>query len=142
MTLVEVLVSMLVLGIMITGVVNGFIQSHRTAEWTAYSLAAQSVAMQPLEQARAAKWDPYASTPINEVTNLPTITTSNILDIPMSGTNFVYATNRITVRMVAGNPPLQEIAVECTWHFFNRRVFTNSVITYRAPGQGGQENAP
>lgn len=141
MTLVEVLVSMLVLGIMVTGVVNGFIQSHRTAEWSAYSLAAQSVAMQPLEQARAAKWDPYASVPINEVTNLPAITT-NVLDIPMTGTNVVYATNRVTVRMVPSHPPLQEISVECTWHFFNRRVFTNSAVTYRAPGQGGQENAP
>jgi Tfp pilus assembly protein PilV len=134
MTLVEVLVSMLVLGIMITGVVNGFIQSHHTAEWSAYSLAAQSLAMQPIEQARAAKWDPYASVPINELTNLPARTT-NILDIPASGTNLVWATNRITVRTVSVNPPLQEIYVECTWRFLNRRVFTNSVITYRAPGQ-------
>ena len=138
-TLVEVLVSMLILGIMITGIVSGFIQSHRTAEWSSYSLAAQALAFQPIEQARAARWDPYASIPVNDLTNIPSKTT-NLLDIPISGTNLVYATNRVTVRTVSTTPPLQEIYVECTWRFFNRGVFTNSVLTYRAPGQAGQEN--
>src|SRR5829696_7213864 len=110
-TLVEVLVSMLILGIMITGIVSGFIQSHRTAEWSSYSLPAQALAFHPIEQARAARWAPYASIPVNDLTNIPSKTT-NLLDIPISGTNLVYATNRVTVRTVSTTPPLQEIYVE------------------------------
>jgi prepilin-type N-terminal cleavage/methylation domain-containing protein len=137
-TLIETLVAMAVLGIMVVGIVAGFVQSQRAAEWSAYTFAAQSLAMQPIEQGRAARWDPYAGVPIDEVTNLPAITT-NILDVPISGTNIVYATNRIWVRTISATPPLKEIYVECTWRFLNRGVFTNSVLTYRAPGQSGEE---
>ena len=137
-TLVEVLMALLILGIMITGVVSGFVQSQRAAEWSAYSLAAEWYAMQPVEQARAAKWDPYAAVPVDEVTNLAGRTT-NILDIPITGVNIVYATNVVTVRTVSATPPLKEIYVECTWSFPNRGVFTNYLLTYRAPGQSGSE---
>jgi prepilin-type N-terminal cleavage/methylation domain-containing protein len=135
LTLVEVLVAMVVLGIMITGIVSGFVQAHRTAEWSAYSLAAQSLAMQPIEQARAAKWDPYAYPPTNQLVaaNFPPQT--NVLDTPVSGTNVVYATNRTFLRMVSTNPPLMEVSVECTWRFANHGVFTNAITTYRAPDQ-------
>ena len=130
----EVLVAMVVLGITIIGLVSGFVQANRTAEWSAYSLAAQSLAMQPIEQARAAKWDPYAYPPVDEVTNIRTLTT-NILDIPISGTNIVYATNRITVRTISTTPPLKEISVQCTWRFCNAGVFTNRMVAYRASDQ-------
>ena len=109
-TLVEVLMAMLVLGIAIGGIVFGFLQSLRQAEWSAYSLAAQALATQPVEQARGAKWDPYANPPIDQITNLPgdqsyqggiwTFRTNNILDIPISGTNIVYATNTTTIRKI------------------------------------------
>lgn len=126
---------MLLLGIMVTGVVAGFMQTEKQAEWSAYSLAAQTLAMQPIEQARAAKWDPYAYPAVNDLTSMPRITT-NVLDIPISGTNFiVYATNRIGIRLVSTIPPLMEIAVTNTWTFLNRGVFTNTVVTYRAPDQ-------
>jgi Tfp pilus assembly protein PilV len=133
-TLVEVLISIMLLGIMVTGIVAGYMQTQKQAEWSAYSLAAQSLAMQPLEQARGAKWDPYANPPVNQITNIPRRST-NILDVPISGTNIVYATNAVSIRMVTTNPPLMEIAVTNTWRFFNRSVFTNTVITYRAPDQ-------
>jgi hypothetical protein len=113
-----------ILGILMSGIVAGFMQTEKQAEWSAYSLAAQSLAMQPLEQARAAKWDPYANPPVNEVTNLPVLTT-NILDIPISGQNIVWATNRTSIRMVTTTPPLLQISVVTTWPFF----------TYRAPDQ-------
>lgn len=134
-TLVEALMAMVILGIMVTGVVSGFIQTHRTAEWSSASLAAQSLAMQPIEQARAAKWDPYKSRPVDQLvaSNFPT--TNWVLDVPISGTNIVYATNRVTITQVSTDPPLKEIKVECTWSFFNRGMFTNIVLTYRAPDQ-------
>lgn len=131
----EVLVSMLVVGIMVTGIVAGFIQTEKQAEWSAYSLAAQSLAMQPIEQARGAKWDPYANPSVDQITNIPALST-NILDIPISGTNIVYATNSTTIQTVgSGTPPLKKISVVCTWTFFNRGVFSNTIITYRAPDQ-------
>jgi type II secretory pathway pseudopilin PulG len=134
-TLVEALMAVFVLGVMITGVVAGFIQSHRTAEWSAYSLAAQSLAMQSLEQTRAAKWDLYKTTPVDQLVSSNFPNTTNVLDIPISGTNIVYARNRVTIRHVSTEPPLKEIYVECTWNFPNRGTCTNSILTYRAPDQ-------
>ena len=125
---------MLLLGIVVSGVVAGYMQTEKQAEWSAYSLAAQSLAMQSIEQARAAKWDPYAYPAVNEITNLARLTT-NVLDIPISGTNIAYATNRVGIRLVSTVPPLMEISVTNTWSFMNRGVFTNTVLTYRAPDQ-------
>ncbi len=134
-TLMEVLMSILIVALVISGIVAGFMQTEKQAEWSAYNLAAQSLAMQPIEQARGAKWDPYAVPPSNELTNLP-VRTTNVLDIPISGQNIVYATNVTTVRQVPGfGPKLMEISVVTTWPFFNRGTFTNTVVTYRAPDQ-------
>lgn len=126
---------MLILGISITGIVSGFMQSHRTAEWSAYSLAAQSLAMQPIEQARAAKWDPTKATPVDQLVSSNFPVRVLLLDVPISGTNIVYATNRVSIRTVSVDPPLREIAVECTWTFPNRGTFTNTMLTFRAPDQ-------
>jgi Tfp pilus assembly protein PilV len=133
--LIEALISMLVLGIMVTGVVAGFMQCHRTAEWSAYSLAAQSLAMQPIEQARAAKWDPTKAVPMDQLVSSNFPNRVLVLDVPISGTNIVFATNRVSIRTISADPPLREIAVECTWSFPNRGTFTNSVLTFRAPDQ-------
>lgn len=132
-TLVEALVAMAILGVMVTGIVSGFIQSHRTAEWSVTSLAAQSMAMQPVEQTRAAIWDPYRKGGGLDQVPETNYTTTNVLDIPSSGTNIAYATNRVIVRKI-DNPVLKVISVDCTWSLRDR-VFTNSVLTYRAPDQ-------
>ncbi len=120
---------------MITGIVSGFMQCHRTAEWSAYSLAAQSLASQPVERSRAAKWDPNKAVPVDQLVDSNFPPTVHILDVPISGTNVVFATNRTFIRLVATNPPLKEIYVECTWQFQERGVFTNVLLTYRAPDQ-------
>ncbi|HMJ89642.1 MAG TPA: hypothetical protein VK530_07480 [Candidatus Acidoferrum sp.] len=130
----EVVISLILLGVMVIGIVSGYMQSHRTAEWACYSLAAQSLAMQPIEQARSATWDPYAYPPVDQVTNIAKKST-NILDIPISKTNIVWATNRIVVRTVSTTPPVKSIYVETTWRFPNRGIFTNSALSYRAPDQ-------
>ena len=134
-TLTEVLVSMLVAGIMVVGVISGFVQSHRQAEWSAYSLAANSLAMQPMEQARAAKWDPYATPPVDQLvaSNFPDRV--EVLDVPIANTNLVFATNRTVIRTISVTPPLKQISVECTWAFLDRGVFTNVMMTHRAPDQ-------
>jgi len=134
-TLTEVCVSAALGAFMIGGIVYGYVQSTRRAEWSAYSLAAQSLAMQRLEQARAAKWDPPAYPPIDQLvsTNFPP--TQEVMDIPISGTNVVYATISTTITTLPANPPLKMIQVNCVWPFMNGSVFTNSIVTYRAPDQ-------
>ena len=127
--------SMLILGIMVTGVVSGFTQAHKTAEWSAYSLAAQSLALQPLEQARAAKWDPTRAVPLDELVQSNFPNRVLVLDVPISGTNVVRATNTVWIRDVSTNPPLRSVTVECTWSFPQRGTLTNRVMTYRAPDQ-------
>ena len=48
MTLVEVLVSVVVLALVIGGVLNGYVQANRISEWSSLSLAAQSLAQRGL----------------------------------------------------------------------------------------------
>jgi len=134
--MVEMITAMAIAGITVAGVVSGFMQIFVTGQSSAYSLAAHSQAMRGLEQARSAKWDPMASPPKDDLganTNWPP--DPQILDLPMQGNNITYATNRVFIRTISTQPPLRQIKVETTWSFMNRRVFTNSIVTYRAPDQ-------
>lgn len=132
-TLVEVVVAMGLLAIVVHGVIYGYISSARTAEWNCHSLAAQSLASQGVEQARAAKWDPQAWPIVDELppTNFTQVDT---LDIPVSGQP-IYATNYIKITMISVTPPLRKIQADCVWRFMGRGVFTNSIVTLRAPDQ-------
>jgi type II secretory pathway pseudopilin PulG len=134
-SLAETVVSLALTATTIIGVVTGFLQSSQEAEWSSWSLAAQSQALRCLEQARAAKWDPQGFPAVDEVlsTNFPV--RIEVLDIPMSGNNVTYVTNRTTISTVSVNPPLKMIRVDSTWSFMNRGVFTNRAFTYRAPDQ-------
>lgn len=134
-TFPEMLMTLAITLITMGGTVSGFLQSANQAEWSAYSLAAQSQAMRGIEQARAAKWDPRGYPAVDEVvsTNFPVFV--DVLDVPMPGGNITYATNRVTITQISTNPRLKMIRVDCTWKFMNRGVFTNTVFTYRAPDQ-------
>jgi prepilin-type N-terminal cleavage/methylation domain-containing protein len=132
-TLAEVVIALAILAVAIQGVVMGYVFSARRAEWSAHSLAAQSLASQGVEQARAAKWDPQAWPMVDELppTNFVQIDT---LDVPISGEP-EYATNYISISIASTNPLLREIRADCVWRFINRGLFTNTVITLRAPDQ-------
>src|SRR5262249_9732101 len=83
-TLAEVVIAMAVLAIVIQGVILAYIQSSRRAEWNGRSLAAQSLASQGVEQARAAAWRPLTYPKVDELgpgTNM----TVETLDIPVTG---------------------------------------------------------
>ena len=56
-TLVEVVISVAILAMVMAGTIYGYVQINRNAEWNSMSYAAQSFALQGLEQVRAAKWD-------------------------------------------------------------------------------------
>jgi prepilin-type N-terminal cleavage/methylation domain-containing protein len=142
-TLVEVVVAMAIAALVFAGVIMGLTQATYRGEWAAYNLAAQNLAQQGIEQARAATWDPQAPTPVDNCaqTNFPP-TTNNILDVIIRSTNaMVYGTNTWTIIDIypgTSTYPLKMIRVDCTWPWLHNgvaTVFSNTVITYRAPAQ-------
>ena len=147
-TLVETLVAFAVFILVAGGVIYGYLQTNRMAEWAAISLTAQSYASQGAEQARAAKWDPYAY-PQNSNTDqimtqgyLYTNSGMNyIFDIPIKGdptsTNFpFFVTNIVSVSNIMANPYLRQITSQVVWTFYvTGRVYTNTVVLLRAPDQ-------
>ena len=134
-TLVEATISIAVAGISIGGILYGFVLFGRQTEWSSCSTAAQSMAMRGLEQTRAAKWDPLGYPSVDEVvsSNFPAVVAN--LDIPLNGANAVSGTNTTTITTVSPNSLLKMIQVSCVWSYPRRGLFTNTVVTYRAPNQ-------
>ena len=56
-TLAEVVVSVAILAFVMAGLIYGYVQINYRAERSSMSLAAQALAAESVEQARAAKWD-------------------------------------------------------------------------------------
>ena len=133
-TLVEQLFALLLAGLTVSAVVSGFWQSVQKSEWSAHSLAAQSLALQRMEQCRAAKWDPNGSPSVDELQPGTTVRNED-LDVPAGRGLPVRALTRTTVRVISEVPPLKMIEVQTTWRFGNRRFYTNTIATYRAPDQ-------
>ena len=135
--MVEVIVSVAIATLMFSGVIYGYALVTDRAEWSAYSLAAQSLAMQGVEQARAAKWDPKAWPAVDEL-GVTNFTTTETLDVPVSGLP-VYATNYVSVSSVSVDPPIRQLRCECVWRLASgkrsRGPFTNSVVTLRTADQ-------
>lgn len=157
-TLAEVMISLAVMSVAFGGILLAYIRSARQAQWAGYSLAAESIGIQIIEQARAAVWDPSFNPPKNELMNLNlngwtwtasaqgggtgtgTGWTTNILDVPLSATNnVVIATNFVTITCFYENgnnsPPvlLQMVRVDTVWSavgFGGNRIFTNRTATY------------
>jgi prepilin-type N-terminal cleavage/methylation domain-containing protein len=134
-TLAEVVMAMALIAFVLSAMILGYVAATRRTEWSGYSLAAQALAIQQLEQARSAKWDVLSSPNVCEITNIPTTTWAN-LDIPYSGENFVRATNFATIRQVSlnANPPVSVylVKVDTVWEF-QGRLQTNTIANYFAP---------
>lgn len=121
--------------ISISATVTGYLLASHRSEWSAYSLAAQSLAMQRLEQTRSAPWNPSGFPAVDQLqaSNFPMAL--EILDVPIAGTNILYATNFTTIATVSDNPPVKMVRVDCVWRFANRGLFTNTIVSYRSPDQ-------
>ena len=156
-TLVEAVIAACIVALVFAGIIQAYLLSGRRLQWSGYSLAAQSLALQSIEQARATVWDPAQTPPVNEITNLNLMGTTlstysntftftgystNILDIPYSGTNYVIATNYVTVVMTnfRGNVNVQEqvVTVQTVWPYYIgadsiNQYFTNTVSTIISP---------
>ncbi len=126
------------------GILYGYIQTNRMAEWAAISLAAQSYASEGAEQARAAKWDPWAypqNANTDQRTNGSSWSIPGIYDIPIKGNptngNFgFFVTNIVSVTNLQMNPPLRQITSTVYWNFYlTGKSYTNTVILLRAPDQ-------
>jgi len=137
-TLVEVLVCMMVMGLVFAGILAGNTQSSSRAEWAGYNMAAQALAVQQLEQFHAAAWDTQASPVVDWTTNFPASIT-NVLDLHISGTNAVWVTNNITITniQIASNPVvnIKMLRVDTIWNWRNTTLFTNTLVTYKAPDE-------
>lgn len=150
-TLAEVVIAIAIVATVFGGIILGYTQAARRAQWSGYSLAAQALAIQQLEQARSAVYDPSVTPVKNEITNLNLngwtyaggvwsgYSWTN-LDLPTSGSNYVRATNYVTVSMIwiTTNPPvtIQMVQVNTVWPFTwgaNTRLFTNTLASYYAP---------
>ena len=136
-TLAEVIVAIAVATLSFGGVICGYVLTADRAQWSAYSLAAQSLAMQGVEQARAAKWDPKAWPAVDEL-GVTNYTQLDMLDVPVAGQP-IQATNYISVTAVTQDPPLRQMRADCVWSLVNgkrsRGPFTNTVITLRTADQ-------
>ncbi len=141
-TLVEVVMSVFIMMLVFSGIITAYIQGAYRAEWSGYSLAAQSSACQQLERAKCAVWDTQQSPAMDQIGLLKTNNSvyTNTLDIPISGTNVVYVINysTITTINVATNPLVQVylVKVDAVWPFrWKNKVtyYTNTVADYFAP---------
>ena len=157
MTLWEVLIAVVIVAVVFGLIFDGYVTTAKMAQWTGFSLAAQAMAGQAVEQARSAVWD--IALQKTEVTNMTLINkqitingnnwtmtgyTTNVLDIPWKGTNYVLATNFVTVQSFfqngVSNPwvQMQSVTVQTVWPFdawgsYTLSYYTNTVCTFIAP---------
>jgi len=134
-TLVEVVISILVVGVSLGGILGLYMQSAVRSEWSAHSVAAEMMALSGLDQCRAAKFDPRGAPPTDQLVSSNFPARVDILDVGTSTGNVTYGTNRTTIRTISTDPPLKMVRVDCIWTYPRRGRFTNSVFTYRAPSQ-------
>jgi len=134
-TIAEMVVCFAIMGLVIGGILTAYTNSAKFTERAGYNLAAQAQAIQVLERVRAALWDTQ-TVPITDWTsNLPTCTT-NVLDLPVSGNNVIWATNYLSISNIVVNAGLnvqiKMISVTTMWPW-NGGVQSNTVVAYRAP---------
>ena len=137
-TLVELVIAVALLALVFSGVIYSYVQAADRAQWSGYGLAAQGVAIQQLERARAAALDPNGS--VCEITNIAPTGSTNygaLLSIPVSGTNYVWATNYVGIRLITNsvNPvvTVYMVRVDTMWPLIRHgktNYFTNTVACY------------
>ncbi|HWC61925.1 MAG TPA: type II secretion system protein [Verrucomicrobiae bacterium] len=152
-TLAEVSIALAIIVMVFASIILAYTQATYRAQWTGYSLAAESLAMRQIEQARSARWDPAdPSGAVNQIYSLVLLNsnlTSRVLtgytwtnlDLPSSGSNYIRATNFVTIKPmppVAGSPNGTNIMVrvDTVWPFrwgTTKRLVTNTICTYVAP---------
>lgn len=149
-TMAEFVISAAIVTIIYAGVVIGYTSVSRRAQWSGYSLAAESLAVKQIEFAHSALFDPASST--NQILAIPLLGSNYVaasqtitgytwtnLDLPTVGTNIPWATNYVTITPieVSGNTGVTDmmVRVDTVWTFTwkKKKLFTNTVATLIAP---------
>ena len=144
-SLIEVMIAFLIFGLVTAGILYGYVQANRIAEWSSMSLGAQSFASQGVEEALAAKWDTQANGQVVADLLPPTSFTSptNIIqvdtnDVPQSGAPLLL-TNYVSISWkdnLTNGPYLRQIKSQVVWKFpLTSKIFTNTIILLRSPDQ-------
>jgi hypothetical protein len=130
--------AVLISTIVFATVIYAYVSANDRAEWTSYSFAAQSLAIQGIEQARAAQWAPD-SWPVIDYLPVTNYTRVEKLDLPISGAP-VLATNYVSISTIATSPQIRQLRADCVWVLVSRYhgaagPFTNTAVTFRASDQ-------
>ena len=139
-TLIEVMIAFFIFGLVTSGMIYGYVEANRIAEWSSQSLAAMSYASQGMEQMRSAQWnaEEFSSVIGSGTDVLGTSGSTNqvdTLDIPSTGAP-IYVTNYLTWSTISTNPPLKLLVSQVVWSFrLTGQLFTNTMVTLRAPDQ-------
>ena len=137
MTLVEVVVALALAGLMVAGLVTGYIFCTKSAVKDSLYMAANARAMERLEETRSAIWAPYRATPKDDLVtnNFPDKVVT--LDLSGSGSVTNSATLKTEISQISDSPlpPVRRIHVDCIWQFRGGDFITNSIETCRAPDQ-------
>ena len=131
-TLVEVVISILVIALMAVGLIYGYVQSNRFAEWSSYSLAAQSLASQGVERVKAAQWGSSITGTYLDQLGTGTTNETGVILVPGTGQSLTV-TDTVTTTTYLSNPPVRQIVSQCVWQFPSTgQKYTNTVITLRS----------
>jgi prepilin-type N-terminal cleavage/methylation domain-containing protein len=133
-TLTEVVVSMALAAFTVGGVIACYLMAAQRSEWTTASTAAHQLAMDRMEQLRAARWDD-ASAVASELLEGVRWEAPSVLEVPQTGLGMLWATNQVTVTRLAVDRPVMLLRVDCVWSLAARGPFTNTLVSYRAPDQ-------
>jgi type II secretory pathway pseudopilin PulG len=136
MTLAEVIVALGVASLTVASLVGGYISSALATEKASLSLAANTRAMERLEDTHGAVWSVSASPVVDQLagTNFPAKVV--ILDLSGQGAGITFGTNYTTITQVSLAPQLRRVRVDCVWRFQTRQastLVTNTVETLRGP---------
>ncbi|HVV00511.1 MAG TPA: hypothetical protein VHH88_04060 [Verrucomicrobiae bacterium] len=133
-TLAEVVISIAIVTLLVSGMLAAYVQSALRTDWSACSLSAEMMALSGLEQCRAAKYDPRGSPPVDQLVSSNFPARIAVLDTG-SSSNVTYGTNFTYISVVDSNNLIKMARVDCVWFCPRRGLFTNSVVTYRGPNQ-------
>jgi hypothetical protein len=136
MTLAEVVVAMAVASLTVLSLIGGYVSSTVATEKASLSLAANTRALERLEDTHAASWNVSGWPVVDELIDANFPTKVVILDLSGQGAGVTYATNYTTITQVSLAPQLRRVRVDCVWRFQNRQfsaLFSNTVETLRGP---------
>jgi membrane-associated PAP2 superfamily phosphatase len=129
----ELVFASAIAALVMAGIFQGYNMASRRAQYSACSLAANSIAMRQMEQCIAASWVPgYGAT--NLLTQTGSYSTN--LCLPSALSNVVSCTVSYTTSQLSTNPPYAMIQVQCVWTLPSYGgTFTNGFATMRAPNE-------